>query len=221
MALGLEAAHVDIEHAYAVCVTLFGVAAQQLLADAGYPNGEGFPTLTYTYPNSNKDALLAQAIQAQLKQNLGINITLNGVEDQVYSSTRAEGSYDLIRHSWTADYDDPLLFLMLWSTSSNSIGLGWGAHAQYDGYTANIGGEERSGLTWMESYDGLLYSIQTTADPRERSRMIHELETLLMSTGAVWPIYNYTDLFMIDDSVEGFFSIPLGYKYFMYCTVNE
>ena len=92
--------------------------AQDLLADAGYPGGEGFPTLTYTYPNSDKDALLAQAIQAQLKQNLGISIELNGVEDQVYSSTRSEGSYDLIRHSWTADFNDPINYLDLYTSYS-------------------------------------------------------------------------------------------------------
>ena len=42
-----------------------------------------------------------------------------------------------------------------------------------------------------------------------------------MSTGAICPLYNYTDTYMIDSSVKGFFSTPLGFKYFMYCTVEE
>ena len=42
---------------------------------------------------------------------------------------------------------------------------------------------------------------------------------VLMETGCLTPLYFYTDTFMIDDSVEGFFCNPLGYKYFMYTTV--
>ena len=44
---------------------------------------------------------------------------------------------------------------------------------------------------------------------------------MLMATGVIVPLYFYTDLYMLDDSVSGFFSIPLGYKYFMYTTINK
>jgi oligopeptide transport system substrate-binding protein len=41
-----------------------------------------------------------------------------------------------------------------------------------------------------------------------------------MSTGAICPIYYYTDIYMLKSNVEGFFSSPLGYKFFMYCNVK-
>ena len=132
--------------------------AQQLLADAGYPNGAGFPTLTYTYPNSDKEALLAQAIQAQLKQNLGITIALNGVEDQVYSSVRADGSYQLIRHSWTADFNDPINYLDL--------------------YTSYSGGNY-NGVNSLE-YDALIEASNQTSDQVERNELLHQAEQLLV-----------------------------------------
>ena len=132
--------------------------AQELLAEAGYPNGEGFPTLTYTYPNSDKDALLAQAIQAQLKQNLGIDIELNGVEDQVYSSVRAEGSYDLIRHSWTADFNDPINFLDLYTSYSGG---------NYNGVNS-------------PEYDALIEASNETSDQAERNDLLHQAEQLLV-----------------------------------------
>lgn len=132
--------------------------AQALLAEAGYPNGEGFPTLTYTYPNSDKDALLAQAIQAQLKQNLGINIELNGVEDQVYSSVRAEGSYDLIRHSWTADFNDPINFLDLYTSYSGG---------NYNGVNS-------------PEYDALIEASNETSDQVERNDLLHQAEQILV-----------------------------------------
>lgn len=42
-----------------------------------------------------------------------------------------------------------------------------------------------------------------------------------MSTGRIVPLYFYTDIYMLDDSVHGFFSNPLGYKYFMHCTIDK
>ena len=132
--------------------------AQQLLADAGYPGGEGFPTLTYTYPNSDKDALLAQAIQAQLKQNLGITIELNGVEDQVYSSARANGEYDLIRHSWTADFNDPINYLDLYTSYSGG---------NYNGVNS-------------PEYDALIEASNETSDQVERNDLLHQAEQILV-----------------------------------------
>mgnify|MGYP005974198225 CR=1 FL=1 len=80
--------------------------AKSLLAEAGYPNGAGFPTVTYNYPNNEQDKLIAQAIQAQLKSALNINVELNGMESQVCVSERKSGNFDMTRHNWTADYDD-------------------------------------------------------------------------------------------------------------------
>ena len=44
---------------------------------------------------------------------------------------------------------------------------------------------------------------------------MHVAEDMLMETGCICPLYFYTDMFMIDDKLQGFFSNPLGYKYFM------
>ena len=49
---------------------------------------------------------------------------------------------------------------------------------------------------------------------------MHRAEDLLMSTGCICPLYFYTDLYMLDKNVDGFFANPLGYKYFMYCTIG-
>ena len=63
--------------------------------------------------------------------------------------------------------------------------------------------------------------IKTCTDTATRYELMHRAEDLLMSTGCIVPLYFYTDLFMLDDSVQGFFSNPLGYKYFMNCTVSK
>ena len=75
--------------------------------------------------------------------------------------------------------------------------------------------------TWAETYDVLIDTIKSTTDNETRYKLMHVAEDMLMDTGCITPLYFYTDMYMLDDSVQGFFSNPLGYKYFMYTTVNQ
>jgi len=133
--------------------------AQQLLAEAGYENGEGFPTLTYTYPSSEKDAILAQAIQAQLKAVLNIDIELEAQESEVYNTTKREGSFELLRYNWTADFNDPINYLSLY-TSNSSLNFNHINDAEYDAAIENS---------------------NTTADPAERNTYLHEAQNILIN----------------------------------------
>lgn len=67
----------------------------------------------------------------------------------------------------------------------------------------------------------LINAIKSCTDNANRYAMMHIAEDMLMNTGCVVPLYFYTDIYMQDDSVESFYSTPLGYKYFMHCTVNK
>ncbi len=63
-------------------------------------------------------------------------------------------------------------------------------------------------------------AIKTCNDTEVRYQLMHVAEDMLMATGCLCPLYYYTDLFMISKDVHGFFSNPLGYKYFMYTTIG-
>lgn len=136
--------------------------AQALLAEAGFPGGAGFPVLTYNYPSTDKDSLLAQAIQAQLKQNLGIVIELNAMESQVCVSERREGNFEMTRHSWTADFNDPINYLSLWTSNSSM---------------------NDSGIVNAE-YDELIAKSNAATDPAERNKYLHEAEKILVEENA-------------------------------------
>ena len=75
--------------------------------------------------------------------------------------------------------------------------------------------------TWAETYDVLISAIKACTDNDARYALMHRAEDMLMATGCITPLYFYTDIYMIDDSVQGFYTNPLGYKYFMYCTIAE
>ena len=185
-----------------------------------------FPSMTYLYNTSEGHKAIGEYIQSAL-DGVGITLSLENQEWNTFLNTRKAGDYSMARNGWLADYNDPICFLDMWTTNSgnNDIQFGRDAHKDLAMYSIDL---TPYGLdtkvengTWAETYDVLISAIKNCTDETDRYAMMHDAEDLLMSTGCVTPIYFYTDLFMLDDSVQGFFSNPLGYKYFMYCTVNE
>lgn len=182
----------------------------------------GFPELSYLTSDSDGHVDIAAYLKT-LYAGYGIPLTVSALDMTDFLAGRASGNYSIVRHSWSADYDDPAGFLAMWATGagSNEIGFGRGVHADYAGYSVTIGGETRTGLTWAESYDALLYTIGSTEDRAERYDLMHQAETLLMSTGAVCPLYEYTSVYLLNANLQGVFTGPTGAKYFMYARLVE
>lgn len=183
------------------------------------------PTLTYIYNTSDSHKAIAEYFQGAWAA-LGINVQLENQEWNTFLNTRKSGDYSVARNGWVADYTDPTCYVDMWITESgnNDIQYGKGAHkdlAMYTldltelGYDINV----QNG-TWAETYDVLVSLIKTETDNDKRMEMMHMAEDMLMDTGCIVPVYFYTDLYMLDDSVSGFYSSPLGYKYFMYTTIG-
>ena len=185
----------------------------------------GFPTLTYLYNTADSHKAIGEYLQSTLG-GIGINIKLENQEWNTFLDTRKSGNYSFARNGWVADYNDPICFLDMWTTTSgnNDVQFGKDDHAQisvYDldltpyGYDIKV---EQG--TWAQTYDVLISTIKACDDPEIRYALMHLAEDLLMSTGTIMPIYFNTDLYMVDDSLEGFYANPLGYKFFHNATVN-
>ena len=182
------------------------------------------PTLTYLYNTSDGHKAIGEYLQ-QAVAVAGITMNLENQEWNTFLNTRKNGDYFVARNGWLADYNDPICFLDMWTTESgnNDVQFGKGAHAELAMYSMDLtafGGEKVENGTWAQTYDVLIKMIKSTTDAEDRYALMHIAEDMLMSTGCIVPLYYYTDLYMIDDSVNGFFSNPLGYKYMMYTDVN-
>ena len=184
-----------------------------------------FPTLTYLYNTSDSHKAIGEYLQAALAE-AGITMTLENQEWNTFLETRKNGDYSIARNGWLADYNDPICFLDMWTSGSgnNDVQYGKGAHADlkmYDldltkwGYDVKV-----EDGTWAETYDVLIATIKSCTDATKRYDMMHLAEDILMATGCIVPLYFYTDLYMVDDSLKGFYANPLGYKYFMNSTVE-
>ena len=173
--------------------------ARELLAEAGYPNGEGFPVVEYLYNTSDAHKAVAEALQNMWETELGVKVTLNNQEWAVFLQTRKDGNYSIARNGWIADYNDPMAFLDMWLTG------GGNNDAQY----ANA------------DYDAKIQEAKNTTDPAARMKLMHEAENIIMGQDwALGPLYFYTQKYMLSDRVGGMFYTPLGYFFFSYAHPN-
>jgi oligopeptide transport system substrate-binding protein len=163
--------------------------AKTLLAQAGYPNGKGFPSFTILYNTSNRHKSIAEAIQQMWKKNLGITCTLKNEEWGVYMDDRQRLNYSVSRAGWIGDYMDPNTFLDMWVTGGGNNDTGWSNKA----------------------YDALIAKAKATADPKARMAALHAAEKILMTDMPILPIYYYTNPVLLSSSVKNFFQSTLGF----------
>ena len=185
-----------------------------------------FPSMTYLYNTSEGHKAIGEYLQGVLA-GVGITMNLTNQEWNTFLNTRKAGDYTIARNGWLADYNDPICFLDMWVSESgnNDVQYGKGDHADLAMYSLDLTAygydvKVENG-TWAETYDVLISTIKSCTDTTARYAMMHMAEDMLMSTGCITPLYFYTDIYMLDDSVQGFYSNPLGYKYFMHCTYAE
>ena len=184
-----------------------------------------FPSIEYLYNTSEGHKAIGEYL-SQVLSGVGITMNLTNQEWNTFLNTRKNGDYTVARNGWLADYNDPISFLDMWTSSSGNddTQLGKDAHAALKLYSIDLtpfGADIKvENGTWAETYDAAIAEIKACGDKEARYGMMHAAEDLLMSTGTITPLYYYTDIYMIKENVKGFFSNPLGYKYFMYCTVE-
>ena len=185
-----------------------------------------FPTLTYLYNTGEAHKAIGEYLQSALAA-VGITINLENQEWNTFLNTRKNGDYSIARNGWLADYNDPICFLDMWTTASgnNDVQFGKGEHAALKLYDLDLTAQgydiKVTDGTWAETYDVLISAIKSCSDTNIRYELMHIAEDMLMDTGCIIPLYFYTDIYMISKNVEGFYSNPLGYKYFMNCTIAK
>lgn len=177
------------------------VLARDLLAQAGYPNGEGFPELTYNYPSIELDKDVAQVLQAQWKANLGISIRLQAQELQVHYSMRRTGAFELSRMQWTADFQDPYTYLALLIS---------------DGTYNCSGVNDRR-------YDTIMEASNKEMDKGKRLALLHQAENIAVSEEFyVIPLFSMLSCNLVNPKISGITCIPAsGAMDYRYATIEN
>lgn len=180
--------------------------AQQLLADAGYPNGEGFPEIELLYNADEQNQKIAEAVQEMWKDNLNINVTLRNEDFTTFRKTVFEGNYDLAINSWGGDYADPMTMLDIFTSYSDINNTQW----RWQPY------ETQPNDTTMnpsnKDFDEYIKKAQQTSGT-ERDEALKAAEQLLIGDEMICiPVLFPSLTRVIDESVvEGVYTTVMGY----------
>jgi oligopeptide transport system substrate-binding protein len=150
------------------------VAARQLLADAGFPGGKGFPRMTYTFFSASGGAKLHGKVAIELQQMwrdvLGIEIELRQIERKVFYSSQSKLDYEISTSSWIGDYNDANTFLDLFMSNSGNNRTGWK----------------------NDRYDALIREANQQTDLEKRAEVFRKAETILIAEETpIVPLYFY------------------------------
>ena len=166
--------------------------AKKLLAEAGYPDGQGFPSVVLLYNPEKGHGTVMQAVQDMWKTNLGIDVQLQSQEWKVFIATRNEKNYEIARDGWGADYVDPMTFLDMLQTTS---------------------GQNNSGYSNPE-YDKIIDEAKAEQDPSKRFELFRQAEDILMEDMPVIPLYYDTQPMGVKNYIKDLNVSPLGFIYF-------
>ena len=172
--------------------------AKKLLAEAGY--GDDKPLkIKLLYNTDENHKLVAEAVQAMWKANLGVEVELVNKEWKTYLQDIDTLSYEVARAGWIGDYNDPMTFLDMWVSGNGNNDTGWS----------------------NPEYDNLIQKAQAEPSVRQRRNYLQEAEKLLLEQGPVIPIYFYTNNMLASRKLEGFHEHNRDIHLFKYMSLPD
>jgi oligopeptide transport system substrate-binding protein len=157
--------------------------AKKLLAEAGYPNGEGFPTTEILYNTSEGHRKIAVALQQMWKKYLNIDVILLNQEWKVYLDTVSNHHYEIARAGWIGDYVDPNNFLDMFLCNGGNNRTHW-CNPEYDQI--------------------ILQQVPKAQTHHQRLELFQQAEHILLDEMPVIPIYIYTSNNLVHPTVKNF-----------------
>jgi len=148
--------------------------------------------LDYALPNWDKAREIAEFIQGQLKENLGIEVLLHSMDNLTYRTQLDLHTYPLYDYTWTADYPDPDNFLSLFSSESGNSRTGWKD----------------------DLYDGLVFKGRQVQGSSEREKIyLNAQKDLLEEEAIIVPLYYEPNLVLVKSRIKSFEMSSMDYLF--------
>lgn len=171
--------------------------AKKALAEAGYPEGKGFPTITYSTNDTGYHKALAEYLQ-QVYKDLGITMNIDIVDWSSFTPKRRAGEYEMARNGWVMDYND----------ASNMI-------EQFTSTNGNNDGKYNN-----PAFDKAMNDSKV-ADKTAHFAALHEAEKIVSEDYGFIPVAYYNDFWLQSTSLKGTWHSPYGYWYLQYAYIAD
>ncbi|MDR2566096.1 MAG: peptide ABC transporter substrate-binding protein [Bifidobacteriaceae bacterium] len=167
-------------------------AAQAALAEAGYPGGQGFPTLQLSYYTDDTTKLMTEALADQLETNLGITVEISNEDWAVYYDNTQAGNYEVGAMGWGADYFHPMTFLQLFKT-----------------------GDVNNNVFYSNpEYDALVTAAQAETDPVAALDLMRQADAIASAEYPVLSLFYRANLMLVSPDLKGVYRTVLNNLYF-------
>ena len=183
---------------YGLSATADVEAAQAALAEAGYPNGEGFPTLKLSYYQDDTVKKIVEAMAEMLKNNLNINVEVSSNEWAIFYEDVQQGNYEVAAMGWSADYLNPMSFLPLFKTGDSSN----------NSFYSN------------PEYDALVEQVMSEGDAAAAAELTMQAADLASNDYCCLPLYYKANSFLMHDNITGYYMTASSNLYFKNVVVS-
>lgn len=173
--------------------------AKKLLAEAGYPDGKGFPPVELSYYSNPQVKLIAEAMAQMLHDNLGLTVTTPNQEWKVYYAAVQAGKYDIGAMGWGADYMNPMTFFPLFVTGNVVNNAGY----------AN------------PSYDKLVAQAKSETDKAKQVALLRQADDIVSADYPVIPLFYRSTSLMMSPKIQGWFITPMSATFFKWAKVTQ
>lgn len=177
---------------YGLSATADVEGAQAALAEAGYPNGEGFPTLQLSFYDNDTVKKVVEAMAEMLKTNLNINVEVSSNDWAIFYDGVQKGDYQVCAMGWSADYLNPMSFLPLFKTNDSS----------------------NSSFYSNPEYDALVEQVMQESDPATAATLTMQAADIISNDYACLPLYYKANSFLMKDNISGYFMTASASLYF-------
>jgi len=175
------------------------ITARALLSEAGYPGGKGLPPFELLINISGNHQMIAEAVQAMWRHELGIDVRIVSMENSAALEQRRTLAYQILRSDWAADYPDPKAFLDIFGSDAESNHTGWK----------------------NATYDALLAQADHTADSAARFALLQRAETILLEESPLIPIYHLSTIRLVHPAVKGWYPTLLDHHPYKHVWLEE
>jgi len=175
-------------------------SARYYLSKAGYPDGKGFPKITFYYnAEGNRNTLVATEIQKQLKDHLNIEINLELLPFAQLVEKAIKGEYSIMRAAWLADYPSAENFLWVFLGKGVPNATGQASYPNITRYNST---------TFDRLYDQALYA----GSIEEANKYFMQAENLLMDDAPMLVLWYDEGYRLLQSYVKNFPNNPMQYR---------